>query len=89
MNGSQFKPIPAAVVSAALGLSLSRWKDKQIVPDPFEQIEITAAHMDGFPAPWFVSGGWAIDLFLGRVTRDHSDIEIGIYRRASPQSAVR
>ena len=25
-------------------------------------------------------GGWALDLFLGRVTRRHADIEIGIYR---------
>jgi hypothetical protein len=37
--------------------------------------------MSGFPAPWFVSGGWAIDLFLGEVTRAHSDVEIGIFRR--------
>jgi hypothetical protein len=36
--------------------------------------------MSGFPAPWFVSGGWAIDLFLGEVTRVHSDVEIGIFR---------
>jgi len=35
----------------------------------------------GFRPPWFVSGGWAIDLFLQRVTRPHADIEIGIYRR--------
>ena len=32
------------------------------------------------PAPWFVSGGWAIDLFLGRVTRKHEDLEIGVAR---------
>jgi hypothetical protein len=27
-----------------------------------------------------VCGGWAIDLFLDRVTRDHEDVEIGIFR---------
>ena len=37
--------------------------------------------MAGFPCPWFVSGGWAIDLFLDRVTRDHADLEVGIFRR--------
>lgn len=25
---------------------------------------------------WAVAGGWAIDLFLGRLTRDHEDLEI-------------
>jgi GrpB-like predicted nucleotidyltransferase (UPF0157 family) len=30
--------------------------------------------------PWFVAGGWAIDLFLGRETRNHQDIDIAIFR---------
>lgn len=34
----------------------------------------------GFEKPWFVAGGWAIDLYLKRVTRDHEDIEIAIFR---------
>jgi hypothetical protein len=25
--------------------------------------------------PWFVSGGWAIDMHLGRVTRDRCDLD--------------
>ena len=37
--------------------------------------------MAGFPRPWFVSGGWAIDLFVGRVTREHEDLEVGLFRR--------
>jgi hypothetical protein len=36
--------------------------------------------MQGFSSPWFISGGWTIDLFLGYKTREHADIEIGIYR---------
>lgn len=32
--------------------------------------------MAGFPAPWFVAGGWALDLLLGRVTRSHADVAI-------------
>jgi hypothetical protein len=46
----------------------------------FAPIEAVAAIMDGFARPWFVSGGWAIDLFLGQVTRDHEDVELGIAR---------
>ena len=37
--------------------------------------------MDRFGYPWFIAGGWAIDLFLDRETRIHEDIEIGIYRK--------
>jgi hypothetical protein len=51
------------------------------MPQSFDTILAIAAVMQNYPCPWFVSGGWAIDLFLERVTRDHSDIEIGIYRR--------
>ncbi len=36
--------------------------------------------MKDFKHPWFIAGGWAIDLFLGQETRPHSDIEIGVYR---------
>jgi len=37
--------------------------------------------MRSYPGLWAVAGGWAIDLFLGRVTREHSDIEIAISRQ--------
>lgn len=30
---------------------------------------------------WGVAGGWALDLFLDRETRPHSDIEVAILRR--------
>lgn len=31
--------------------------------------------------PWWIAGGWAIDLFLGRQTRRHEDIDVLILRR--------
>lgn len=37
--------------------------------------------MRDFKPGWFVAGGWAIDLYLGRVTRPHEDIEIAIFRK--------
>lgn len=37
--------------------------------------------MQKFGFSWFVAGGWAIDLYLGKETRKHEDIEIGIYRK--------
>jgi GrpB-like predicted nucleotidyltransferase (UPF0157 family) len=33
-----------------------------------------------FRKPWFVAGGWAIDLFVGRNTRDHKDVDVAIFR---------
>jgi Aminoglycoside-2''-adenylyltransferase len=32
-------------------------------------------------APWWVAGGWAFDLYLGRQGRSHKDLDIGIPRR--------
>lgn len=36
------------------------------------------AHVD---APWWVAGGWALDLFLGGWTREHDDLDVAILRR--------
>ncbi len=33
-----------------------------------------------FPRPWWVAGGWAIDLHLGGATRPHADIDLAILR---------
>jgi hypothetical protein len=43
--------------------------------------------MAAYPHPWFVAGGWAIDLFVGRVTREHEDREVAVLRR--DQEALR
>ena len=29
---------------------------------------------------WAVAGGWAIDLFIGRLTRQHADVDIAVWR---------
>jgi hypothetical protein len=33
------------------------------------------------PCPWCFCGGWAIDLFLGRQTRPHKDVDVAVLRR--------
>jgi hypothetical protein len=35
----------------------------------------------GLHAPWWVADGWALDLWLGRQTREHLDLDIAILRR--------
>lgn len=39
-----------------------------------------AAVLAGAAVPWYVAAGWAIDLHLGRQTRDHGDLEIALPR---------
>jgi hypothetical protein len=45
----------------------------------FDPVAAVAAVMRGYPHPWFIAGGWAIDLFVGRVTRAHEDVEVGAF----------
>lgn len=44
---------------------------------PFKAREIFA----GLALPWWIAGGWAIDVWLGRQTREHEDLDIGILHR--------
>jgi hypothetical protein len=46
-----------------------------------QELETIQALMRDFPLAWAIGGGWAIDLFLNRVTRQHKDIDIIIFRR--------
>lgn len=39
------------------------------------------ALMEGFPAPWCIGGGWSIDLFVGKATRPHADVDLVIFRK--------
>jgi hypothetical protein len=34
--------------------------------------------------PWYVAAGWAVDLFLGRATREHEDLEVAVPAAAFP-----
>jgi hypothetical protein len=39
------------------------------------------AIMRGFRSPWWVCGGSALDLFIGRETRRHDDLDVAVLRR--------
>jgi len=39
-----------------------------------------AAALAALPCSWAVASGWAVDLFLGRVTRDHFDVDVAVCR---------
>lgn len=39
-----------------------------------------AERLGAFNGPWWIAGGWAIDLFLGRQTRPHGDTDVLVLR---------
>lgn len=48
--------------------------------DPLYPHEVAELLAD-LAVPWWVAGGWALDLFLGEQTRHHVDLDILILRR--------
>ncbi|HEX5810010.1 MAG TPA: GrpB family protein [Anaerolineales bacterium] len=42
----------------------------------FAPVEGVARELQEVSFPWYISGGWALDLFLGRVTRMHHDVDV-------------
>ena len=45
-----------------------------------ERLSATRALLTANDIPWAVAGGWAIDLLLGRQTREHADLDLAIWR---------
>jgi hypothetical protein len=43
--------------------------------------EDVARFFSSLSVPWWIAGGWSIDLFLGEHTREHEDIDVQILRR--------
>lgn len=39
-----------------------------------------ARRLSGIARPWCIAGGWALDLWHGRQTRDHEDLEFTVLR---------
>jgi hypothetical protein len=46
---------------------------------PQHPFAFVAELMSTFPGPWFMCGGWAVDTWLGRVTRSHADIDVSVF----------
>ena len=51
--------------------------------EPWHPSEV-AALLAGCPVTWCVAAGWAVDLYLGRQTREHGDVEIAVARHDFP-----
>jgi GrpB-like predicted nucleotidyltransferase (UPF0157 family) len=46
----------------------------------FSTLEGVSNELKDAPFPWFVAGGWALDLFLGQVQRVHYDVDVVVPR---------
>jgi len=46
----------------------------------FSPVEAVADELKDLSFPWYVSSGWALDLFLGRVHRLHHDVDVVLPR---------
>lgn len=46
---------------------------------PLDPVEVRRM-MAGYDRPWWIAGGWALDMFLGRKTRDHADVDVALLR---------
>ncbi len=52
------------------------WVDHQ----GFAPVEAVANELREFQHPWYISSGWALDLFLGHATRVHHDVDVVVSR---------
>lgn len=51
--------------------------------------QVLADHLAGLDVSWCVAAGWALDLFCGRQTRTHADLEIAVPAARFAHVAVR
>ncbi len=47
----------------------------------FEPVHAVGSLLSGLTVPWWITGGWAIDLAVGHVTRDHTDVDVMMLER--------
>jgi hypothetical protein len=68
------------LMPAMIGLDYpDHWKWEDFVPSRL------ASLMTSFDAPWWVAGGRVLDLWMGRQTRAHQDVDVVILRHDQKQ----
>ncbi len=70
----------AAAKAELLGQMLEAAHPWWVAFHGFAPVHAVARELEGLDRPWYISSGWALDLFLGRVTRVHYDVDVVIAR---------
>ena len=73
------KGVSKATFFAGLSKDAEMWWAAFYGFTPVEQI---AYELGAFGQPWLISSGWALELFMGRVTRVHHDVDVVVSRTA-------
>jgi Aminoglycoside-2''-adenylyltransferase len=55
--------------------------DYMSLPKPFHVVLEVAEMLYSLDKPWYIAGGWAIDLYLGQQRRNHKDVDIAVFRQ--------
>lgn len=58
-----------------------------LITDPWRKAspEDGVRWLAAFESRWWIAGGWALDLFAERQTREHKDLDIGVLRGDAPK----
>ncbi|MGK5641867.1 nucleotidyltransferase domain-containing protein [Streptomyces sp. URMC 126] len=72
------KPPPPGGIPIAESEAAARWTRAW-------RPERVAERLAGTGMPWYVAGGWALDLFRGEPSRVHGDVEIAVPAAAFPE----
>lgn len=67
----------APVAEPALGAAARAW---WVQHHGFAPLDAVVEELRTLPAPWYISSGWALDLFLGQPSRCHHDVDVVIAR---------
>jgi GrpB-like predicted nucleotidyltransferase (UPF0157 family) len=51
-----------------------------VIHHGFSPVTAVAQELAGYPHPWYISSGWALDLFIGQPQRVHHDTDIVVRR---------
>jgi Aminoglycoside-2''-adenylyltransferase len=74
-RASRVEPLYDGTVSLEERALAGLWPWEPITPRDVAEV------LAGFQAPWWIAGGSAIELFLGRTTRRRYDLDLAILRR--------
>jgi len=71
-------PVDSETRAATLSAARTWW----VAHYGFAPVEAVVRVFSGFPHLWCISSGWALDLFMGAVSRVHHDVDVIVPRAA-------